>query len=322
RAGMVGDAIRSALAQSYRTLEVLVVDNASTDDTATVVASFTDPRLTYLRNDRNLGLFGNCNRCIEIARGKYLHILHSDDTIPPEFTATCVAFLEAHPDVGMTFTGAQVEAAGTVTAVDYAGSTEVYPPPEGFRRILRDRNVVVCPSVMARREVLLRHGGFPPEYPYASDLALWLRISRTEPVAFVHGTRIRYRQGSHSESHRLLFESATGYLDLLRIYLATGEDLGAEKVRFQLDLNAALDRNAGDCLYASCFRNWTGAGVSPGFLASLGKSSLALAGGGPLHARFRRLGLRLMLTLAPALCRVPGFRSLAGLILPHGESLY
>jgi GT2 family glycosyltransferase len=319
---MVGDAIRSALAQTHRNLEVLVVDNASTDDTAAVVSSFTDARLKFIRNDRNLGLFGNCNRCIELARGKYLHILHSDDAIPPEFTATCVQFLEEHSEVAFTFTGAEVEARGTILPLDYARKTEIYPGPEGFRRILRDRNVVVCPSVVARREAFLRHGGFPPGFPYASDLALWLRISRTEPVAFVHGTRIRYRQGSHSESHRLLFASAGGYLDLLRIYLAVGEELGGERDRFGTELNAALERFARDCLYAVWTRGGAMMPVPPSFLASVGRAALSLAAGDPLPIRLRRLALRLMLALSPIACRVPGLRSLVGLLLPHRESLY
>ncbi|MDD1660189.1 MAG: glycosyltransferase [Methanomicrobiales archaeon] len=322
RAGMVGDAIRSALDQTYRNLEILVVDNASTDDTEAVVSSFTDPRLKYVRNDRNLGLFGNCNRCIELSRGKYIHILHSDDMIPPEFTATCVRFLEGHPEVAFTFTGAEVETGGTVTVMDYTGRTEIYPPPEGFRRILRDRNVVVCPSVVACREVFFNHGGFSPEYPYASDLALWLQISRSHAVAFIQGTRIRYRQGPHSESHRLLFGSALGYLDVLRIYLATREDLGAEKDRFRGEMNAALERFAGDCLYAG----WTRGGgmnqVPPSFLATIGRAALSLAAGGTLGFRFRRAGIRGMLFLLPAASRVPGLKRLVSLLRPHRESLY
>jgi len=108
RAGLVGDAIRSALAQTYPAVEVIVVDNASTDNTAEVLASLHDPRLRFERNGKNLGLFGNFNRCIALAKGSLIHILHSDDTIPPGFTQACVDVFLAHPEVGMTFTPAVV----------------------------------------------------------------------------------------------------------------------------------------------------------------------------------------------------------------------
>ena len=103
RAGMVSKAIDSALAQTYTNVEVLVVDNASSDTIESLMAAYSDPRVKFHRNAHNLGMFGNFNRCIESAKGKYIHILHSDDYIDAGFTETCVAFLEAHPDVGMTF---------------------------------------------------------------------------------------------------------------------------------------------------------------------------------------------------------------------------
>ena len=322
RAGMVGDAIRSALAQTYRDTEVLVVDNASTDTTADVVASFRDPRLRYVRNDRNLGLFGNFNRCITLAQGKYLHILHSDDLIPPGFTALSVQFLEEHPEVAFTFTGSEIEAGGEVTTQDYRDATEIFPPPDGFRRILRDRNVVTCPSVVGRRDVFQRYGGFSLEFPYAADLALWLKISRREPVAFLSGTRIRYRQGPHSESHRLLFASARGYQDMIGIYRAAGEELGQEREQFRGELNAALERYAGDCLYAAWTRGDGMQGATPSSLASLGRSALSLAEGGPMSSRFRRLGLWTLLFLLPGASRVPGLRRLTGALRRDRKTLY
>ena len=75
RAGMIGRAIESALGQTHRNIEVIVVDNASSDNTDAIVAAYSDKRLTYIKNERNLGLFGNFNRCIELATGKFLHIL-------------------------------------------------------------------------------------------------------------------------------------------------------------------------------------------------------------------------------------------------------
>jgi len=83
RSGMVERAIESALSQTYHDLEVIVVDNASDDNTEDVVASYADPRLKFFKNPKNLGLFGNFNRCIELSRGDLIHILHSDDYIDP-----------------------------------------------------------------------------------------------------------------------------------------------------------------------------------------------------------------------------------------------
>ena len=71
--------IRSILAQTYENFQLIVCDNCSTDNTEEIVRSFKDPRIFYNRNERNLGLVGNANRCLELAEGDYVHILHHDD---------------------------------------------------------------------------------------------------------------------------------------------------------------------------------------------------------------------------------------------------
>ena len=67
RAGMVRKAIDSALSQSYQNIEVLVVDNASEDAIESVIAGYNDSRLQFFKNTKNLGIFGNFNRCIELS---------------------------------------------------------------------------------------------------------------------------------------------------------------------------------------------------------------------------------------------------------------
>ena len=75
----LGRAIESVLGQAFGDFELLVVDNASTDGTDELVAGYDDPRLSYLRNERNLGLFGNFERCLELARSDLVKILCADD---------------------------------------------------------------------------------------------------------------------------------------------------------------------------------------------------------------------------------------------------
>jgi Glycosyl transferase family 2 len=305
RADMVGDAIASALAQTYQGIEVVVVDNACTDRTPEVVASFPDPRLRFVRNERNLGLFGNFNRCIELARGSLIHILHSDDKIPPGFTGTCVDFFLTHPRVAMTFTRAVTEGADSIQRTP-AGEDFIYPPPEGFRAILRDRGLVACPSVMVRREAYAETGPFSPEYPYSSDLYQWLRLARRHAIALVGGTYVTYRQGVHTESYRLLFESPQGYQDTARIFARVVEELGGERDVFTPELNTALTRFVGDCLYAMCTRRKRMQGVHPNFLAGVARSGWALIRPLSLPDRIGKAGLLIAILISPFFCSIPG----------------
>jgi hypothetical protein len=270
-----------------------------------VVASFPDSRLRFERNERNLGLFGNFNRCIELARGSLIHILHSDDTIPPGFTSACVDFFLAHPDVAMTFTSAITESAEGIRPAA-TGESGIYPPPEGFRAILRDRGLVACPSVMVRKEVYAEIGPFAPEYPYSSDLYQWLKLSRRHAIGLVGGTHVTCRQGTHTESYRLLFESPQGYQDTAGIFARVIGELGDERDRFTPDLNIALTRFVGDCLYAMCTRMKQMQGAQPRILAGVARSGWALIRPLSLPGRMRKAALRIAIQISPVVCSIPG----------------
>ena len=78
--------IESVLKQTYKNLEIVVLDNCSTDNTREVVGSFDDARLKLVVNERNLGMMGNWNRCFDYASGKYMIIMCADDII----TSDCI----------------------------------------------------------------------------------------------------------------------------------------------------------------------------------------------------------------------------------------
>ncbi|MDC8784103.1 glycosyltransferase family 2 protein [Roseateles koreensis] len=109
RAGLIGQAIRSALAQTYPAIEVIVVDNASTDNTWHEIQEVarTDTRVRVFRNDSNLGPVRNWIECVRHAKGIYGKILWSDDLISPEFLTRCVPYLES-TEVGFVYTSALI----------------------------------------------------------------------------------------------------------------------------------------------------------------------------------------------------------------------
>lgn len=113
RAELVGRAVESALTQDISDFEVLAIDNCSTDDTWDRLGSFHHPKFRRLRNTENLGLFGNMSRCVELAQGKYLRILCSDDRLPVNCLREEIALMERHPNVSLLSTrGVTVSEAG------------------------------------------------------------------------------------------------------------------------------------------------------------------------------------------------------------------
>jgi hypothetical protein len=108
RRELVGDAVRSALAQEIDGLEIVVVDNCSDDGTWELLQQFRDPRLRCLRNEKNVGLFGNFNRCAAQARGDYAIFLCSDDRLLPGFLSFAVPLMEAQPGATLLSSRAHV----------------------------------------------------------------------------------------------------------------------------------------------------------------------------------------------------------------------
>jgi len=248
RAGMVRKAIESALSQTYTNIEILVVDDASNDDIESVIAGYNNEKLHFFKNKRNLGQFGNFNRCIELSKGKYIHILHSDDYIDSNFISISVDFMESHPNVMMTCGTAIFINSNKQSKVAVSDHDIIYPAQEGFRKILEDGNFIVCPSVVIKREVYDSVGLFSCEYPYAGDLYQWLRILQKFDFAYVADAIVFYRQGNHSESFQLLQKTPLGYIDYIKIYLRIIEELCESVENYRTELNLSIRKRMYSCI--------------------------------------------------------------------------
>ena len=104
RAGLLHQAIESVLKQTYCDFRLIVSDNASTDQTREAVASFADPRLSYVRAETNIGMIGNFNRLIELADTDFLMLLPDDDCLFPDYLRSVVEVLQQHPRAGIAHT--------------------------------------------------------------------------------------------------------------------------------------------------------------------------------------------------------------------------
>jgi glycosyltransferase involved in cell wall biosynthesis len=322
RAKLVDKAIKSALEQDYQNIEVIVVDNASQDNVESVVAGFPDPRIKFFKNQENLGLFGNFNRCIELASGKYVHILHSDDFIEPGFTAKCVAFLENHPSVAMTFTSVHVQTGEKIHDERVAEMDTIYPAPEGFRQILFTRPFINCPTVMVNKEIYRDVGNFSLEYPYSSDFYQWLKISRKYDIAFIRDAFLTYRQGEHTESYRLLFTNPSGYIDTVKIFIRLIDELGEERERYFPEINFALKRMINDLIFAAITRKQYMKNYSMVLFIGLALSTWSLITPDSMRGWLGKTGFLFLIILSFFLVVIPGMCYLIQRVLKKQSVLY
>jgi glycosyltransferase involved in cell wall biosynthesis len=174
----VGEAIVSVLHQTAPDLELIVIDDGSTDATGSILAAVGDRRVRIERRPHQ-GLTDALIHGFGLARAQLVARLDADDLAEPERLARQRAFLDSHPDVGLLGAGArEVDSAGRDVAL-------IQPPGDdaAIRRALIRRNPFVHSSVVMRREVAERAGGYDGSFAVAQDYDLWMRMSRLTHLA-------------------------------------------------------------------------------------------------------------------------------------------
>jgi glycosyltransferase involved in cell wall biosynthesis len=230
RAYCLAQALESALAQSHRDLELVVVDDGSIDATPDLLAAFAerDPRVRLARQP-NLGVAAARNHGLRLARGAYIALLDSDDVWVPWKLEAQLAVLEGLPEAGMVWTDlTAVDPVGRVVCSRYLrvmySAYRFYPRPEdlfessmpirlfspelaaivGDSRVFAGDiyspmilgNLVHTSTVVLRRERLERAGGFDESLQYAGeDYDFHLRTCREGPVAYLDLSTTQYQLG-------------------------------------------------------------------------------------------------------------------------------
>lgn len=179
----IAQAIRSALDQTLSDFEIIVVDDASTDDTLEVVGRLADERVRVLTTAVNVGAGANWNRAVRAARGRYLKLLCQDDVLAPTCLERQVAALAGEAGAAATLVCVRRvvidERGRTLTQRGFAHRTSgVIPGPEAVRLLIRSGgNPIGEPSaVLFRKEDALRVGLFDESAEYVIDIDMWLRL--------------------------------------------------------------------------------------------------------------------------------------------------
>ncbi|HTK46403.1 MAG TPA: glycosyltransferase [Gemmatimonadaceae bacterium] len=186
----VGEAVDSVLAQSFRDLELIVVDDGSRDRSAEIVRARVDPRIRLLTNDRNFGLAASLNRGIAAARGEFIARLDADDVALPARLARQVAYMDAHPDVALAGSWHEEMSEEGVPGAQVRAPTAHWE----LRWHLCLYSPFAHSAVLWRRELVAREiGAYDERLAYSMDYDLWWRISTRLFVANVPEYLVRLR---------------------------------------------------------------------------------------------------------------------------------
>lgn len=220
-ADLLEGCVRSVLDQDGAEVRVLILDDASPDDTPAVGRRLArgDERVAYRRNARNLGLVGTANEGLEwAADGDYVILISADDRLTPGSIGRAVAVLEEHPEVGFAYGHASYFA-------DDEHLPEVRTREHGVRvqsgrgwirrRCRSGHSCISSPEVVVRTSVQARVGRYNPECTHASDLNMWLRLAAVSDVGYVKGaTQALYRVHSESMLRTMLGAAGGPVVDL------------------------------------------------------------------------------------------------------------
>lgn len=212
----LAQALDSVLTQDFPDFEFIVIDDASNDGTARILAEYSvqDPRMRPLYNQENHGLARSLNLGLEHASGRYIARMDADDVSLPSRLEKQYSYMENHPEVGALGTAVElIDSIGQVTG------RRAYPQdPIVIRWRLAFENPLCHPTVMARRE-LLKDIPYDPNLTTAQDYDLWCRLSLRSRFANLPEPLLRLRKHDTALTHQKGMEQRLNSLGISRNYL-------------------------------------------------------------------------------------------------------
>ncbi|RNF39517.1 glycosyltransferase family 2 protein [Planococcus salinus] len=216
RAELLKKAVVSLLSQTHQNIEIIIVDDCSTDNTSEVVSRMTDPRILYIKHQTNKGGASARNTGIAHATGEYVGFLDSDDQWLPEKLEKQLQVFRRDPEIGVVYTGLRVTSESGVLR-------EMIPVFRGkiLSKLLQFNCIDTTSSIIVKKELLDKIGGFDAAFPSCQDWDLYLRLAQITRFDFVQeplvlffqhsGERITSNKKAVQQGHIFIYEK---YRDL------------------------------------------------------------------------------------------------------------
>lgn len=183
----ISEMISSILNQTYQNWELIIIDDASSDDTWNIISSYDDIRVHAIKNKSNLGLTKNLNTCIGLAKGKYVLRIDGDDIAYPRRIEQQYAFMESHPDIALS--GCFMKAFGEENYI-----ADIWTDSDFLRLMLTLNPVVYHPTFIIRKSIIDEYSILYDEsLRYAQDYAFQYDVSKHGKLGNLNEVLMKYR---------------------------------------------------------------------------------------------------------------------------------
>ena len=201
--------IDSIQEQTCSDFELIIIDDASTDESLQIIQTYRDSRLRFERHLSRLGSVVTWNHCLELAQGEYVSFLCADDFFLPDKLQRQIDVFRQDTSIGLVHTdGYWVTESGeqerTFSQVfptdlqDYLAEDHTTPAPMELRRLAGGYNYIHLSNAMFHRRWAIEVGGFSTHFPYAADWDLWLRLAERHTVGYLARPLAAYRRHSRN----------------------------------------------------------------------------------------------------------------------------
>ena len=209
------EAIDSILTQTFTDFEFLIIDDASTDKTPDILRSYSDPRIRIVTNQENIGLTKSLNKGLELAKGEYVARMDADDISLPDRFMEEVNYLDSNLDVAVVGTGREnVDSEGNSLEV-------VFPPKIVSSELLLKGNQFQHSSVMFRKNIILKEGGYCESMQCCQDYYFWLKLAKKHQLHNIPIVLCKLRNQKDNVSFLKVHESALSHIFAMRIIHGT-----------------------------------------------------------------------------------------------------
>ena len=191
----IAQAIESILTQVFSDFEFIMINDGSTDHSVEIIKTFKDPRIILVENDKNEGIVYSLNKGLDRARGKYIARMDADDISLPHRLQRQVNFLQVHPEISVVGTGyLPIDECRNPT------KPPIYRPeyPAVAKWFLLIGSPLAHPSVMYRKEIIQKIGGYSKDFPHAEDYELWTRLCQVSKICSIETLAVNASQRSIS----------------------------------------------------------------------------------------------------------------------------